>query len=171
MKKQSVNYYYTGGEWVISDGTYSQANTIVELTDEVIAQFTTLNIKLSWIIIMNADGNSQDAIDYFSIEYDFAGENPSYSSLTVWCNERTLVGEPNSGAPVSVRPIRYLGELANMATDYMSAEIDADGYWEMDFVYETTKPPISVLWSRNGQNFVTEFPTADSNINELTIKG
>ncbi len=71
LLKDGTKYYYNVG-WVLSDGTYAQANTAAEI-DTNKATFTAVSIDLTIDILLHSDdGATTPSIDNLDIEYSFA---------------------------------------------------------------------------------------------------
>lgn len=69
--KDGQDYYYSSG-WVVSDGTYSQSNTLAEIQANL-ATFTTTRVRVKVRIFLHSDGVVVPTISTLDIGFDYEG--------------------------------------------------------------------------------------------------
>jgi hypothetical protein len=103
LSKGGTFYYYSGGAWSVSNGTYAQSNTAAEVLANL-ATFTDEAVEtLVKIFLHSDDGLTTPDIDNLEVLYNFAGETPSPITLiTVWGYTADFLGENVENAKIKV---------------------------------------------------------------------
>ena len=135
LEKDNIKYYHNGASWVVSDGTYTQSNTITEIETNK-ATFTTSSIKIMFYIFLNSDGNQETYIDNLIIQYDFAApiENVIEKCI-VYGYTNDILGNDYDGT-FKVRLNQNLTKYKSNITiirDKKTIDV-VDGYWEIELV-------------------------------------
>lgn len=130
----TTEYYFDGSSWVISNGTYLQANTADEINTNA-ATFASIlgngaEIKIN-SFLYSADGKSTPSLDQVSIAYSFYAGREETSMATVYgyvLNNKT----PVSGAIVSAKTSAAFIDSNNTIDVNTSTTSRSNGYFEMD---------------------------------------
>ena len=139
--KDSIKYYYTGGAWVVSDGTYAQANTWAELTPAVMVAFTSIGSDFYTIILFGGDGTTQEYISNLLTDFSFAGDDPTIVKATIYGTYRNLCGEPQEGIQIKARVYKKQAEFSDgviLGLEYEETATNVKGDWEICVAYSIT---------------------------------
>lgn len=141
FKKSSINYYWTGAAWAVSDGTWAQSNTAAQLVTVVLNAFPggTADVKPVWLL--KSDGTIQEYITDVIISYSFAGPVPTLETCTIWDYHYNLDGTPKEGILISAN-LLDTAELptqgATLGVLKQEVYTGSDGYWEIAVAYDPT---------------------------------
>ncbi len=167
--KDSVKYYYdtVNSTWKTSDGSYSQANDISELTnDDVLNQLIEKNTEFKWELVLNSDGNTLVGVDNFKIDYSFAGDLPTINKTVIY-GFYYEKGQPVENATIKVHSYFLIGNLQEHGIADYETTTDVTGYWEIKFRYGSVSPT-KLYWNFNNNIVVTNFLSGYHSFGELT---
>ena len=166
LKKGSDWYYFNGSIWTISDETYAQANTAVEIQTNK-SSFLTEGFGFDILLrsfLHSEDGSTKPDLDEIRITYDFSGIDPTLTIIKVYSYLRDLKG-PLAGETIEVRPVWVIGNLTIITGDFVesNAVTNSLGYWELDMVVEDVDPDY-LEWRIKDKIYKTDF------VNQPTVK-
>ena len=167
--KDSVKYYYdtVNSTWKTSDGSYSQANDISELTnDDVLNQLIEKNTEFKWELVLNSDGNTLVGVDNFKIDYSFAGDLPTINKTVIY-GFYYEKGQPVENVTIKVHSYFLIGNLQEHGIVDYETTTDVTGYWEIKFRYGSVSPT-KLYWNFNNNIVVTNFLSGYHSFGELT---
>jgi len=158
FSKDGAKFWYTGGAWTASDGSYAQANTAAELTPSVLLQLTSIGADFLIYTVFGGTGSTQEYIDDITIGYDFAGDQPTIVQSTIWGYLYDLAGNPLA----SKRITGELLDISEFASDGAVLDVskqetltDVNGYWEIKVAYSSTdSEPPRVKFFINGEQSI-----------------
>lgn len=166
LKKDDTWYYWSGAAWVESDGTYSQANTAVEIETNkasFVSQSTLAQIKM---FLHSDDGASTPEVDNVQVLYCYAGETPdTVSTCLVWGYQKDNQGTVDT-TTFTVKPSADIIQYKNYTTirlNEITVTPAAAGYWEVSLV-ETVN-----MESRDGAAIKYLFDFGDGLIFEKAV--
>jgi hypothetical protein len=143
LKKGSTNYYYdtVNEEWAESDGTYSQANTAVEIETNK-ATFTTIGVIMTIIAFLHSDdGTTTPLLTQVDVNYDFYSFDDTDTTKCLvygWVkdeNENPVENATVTAVPSVLKAI--YGNNVN-AQEQKSDTTDSNGYWEIELLESVT---------------------------------
>jgi hypothetical protein len=143
LKKGSTNYYYNtvNEEWTESDGTYSQANTAVEIETNK-ATFTTIGVIMTMIAFLHSDdGTTTPLLTQVDVNYDFYSFDDTDTTKCLvygWVkdeNENPVENATVTAVPSVLKAI--YGNNVN-AQEQKSDTTDSNGYWEIELLESVT---------------------------------
>lgn len=131
------DYYWDGADWVVSDGSYAQANEL----SEVAANADALDLSGGETVKVRAllhsdDGSTTPDLTSVSVNYNFFAVTPIPRKVILYGWLRESNDDPLVGT-VSIQtlaPFEHTGVL--IPRSEVTVATDADGYWEVE-VYET----------------------------------
>lgn len=143
LRYNNIDYYWNGSTWVISDGTYSQSNTIIEINTNISSlTFPTIGatVYLKSFIHSN-DGLTTPELDNEEFIYDYRGPTPDNPLL---CNVSGFLRDVNN-QPIANNTIKItLNDFDTIDSKniLISREIievvtDSLGHWAIDLIYST----------------------------------
>lgn len=137
LKKGTVKYYWSGAAWVVSDGTYAQANTAAEIETNK-ATFTTVGVTVEITVLFHSDdGSTTPEIDTLQVDYDFSGSAPdTIDTCIVWgYTIQTDTGPDVETVKVFLvnDAVQYKTNITIMRETYTLTP-DSNGYWEVELV-------------------------------------
>ena len=168
-------YYHDGTDWVVSNRTAIQSNTITELNDELdpednidLPEFTALQVG----IILSSDGAAEASISSFDYNYypvptdidvDTAKVFFSVRDFTDQVQDTTITIQPNRRGMVPYK------SSVIVLTDKKTVETQ-DGYTEVDLI-ETTNMGVSnyYLIQIAGHRLKKTVPELSGKINVLDL--
>ncbi len=137
LKKGTVKYYWSGAAWIVSDGTYAQANTAAEIETNK-ATFTIIGVTTEITVLFHSDdGSTTPELDILQIDYDFSGSNPdTIDTCIVWGYQIQSDTDPDVET-VTVflvnDAVKYKTNITIMR-EFYTVTPDANGYWEIELV-------------------------------------
>ncbi len=155
LRKDSIDYYHNGSAWVISDGTYSQSNTVTEVNTNA-ATFTTTPVNLQIVDFKHSDdGSTTPTLSNVEVTFDFAGESPVLTEVTIWSYLRNL-DSPINGEVIKVRPVWIIGDSTIITGDFISQITNPEGYFEFVMSIEDVEPTF-LEWNIKDKIYKTTF--------------
>lgn len=136
LYKGSTAYYHNGADWVVSDETYSQSNTLTEVQTNK-AAFTTTQINMYVRLFLHSEtGLTSPEVDSLEIIYDFAGVIDTIHKTIVYGYQLDADGNADITdivAYLNLDLVEYKN-VTQITGDNISATPRSDGYWEMELV-------------------------------------
>lgn len=162
LRKDGVYYYHDGNSWVISDGTYAQANTAAEINTNA-STYTTIPVDIQITDFKHSDdGSTTPILSNVEVTYDFAGQIPTLTEVTIWSFLRSL-DSPLEGIEVKVRPVWVIGDTTIITGDFITQTTNGNGYFEFDMLIEDVDPTY-LEWNIKDKIYKTNF------INQSIVK-
>ena len=166
LLKDSVKYYYdiVNSIWKISNGSYIQANNILDLDSSVLLNFISNNRDFKWLLIFNSNGKILININNFKINYNFAGDLPIINKTTIY-GFYYEKGQPVEGVRIKTHFVSFNaggGGGSKIQQNKLNYETitDITGYWEIEFRYGLILPK-ALYWDFNGYKIFTNFIDCD----------
>ncbi len=173
LKKGTVKYYWSGAAWVVSDGTYAQANTAAEVEANK-ATFTTVGITVEITVLFHSDdGSTTPELDVLQVDYDFSGSNPDpIETCIVWgyqVQTDTEADPENITVYLVNDAVQYKTNIT-IRREVYTITPDSNGYWEIELVEsENMDGTQNYAFEIGGERFEREVPNEISaNFYELT---
>lgn len=137
LKKNGDYYYHDGADWVVSDGTYAQTNSITEILTNK-STFTTTQISFKWKAFLHSgDGSETPDLTSISVTYDFFGVVDDLEKCIVWGYNINSDCSPNSNK-IEIKPSRNVVKYKNtvVVLDEIITVIPNSntGYWEVELL-------------------------------------
>jgi len=76
LSKNGTDYYWSGLDWVESDGTYAQANTAAEIETNKATFVTSSTLVGIKALLHSNDGSTMPSLDELDVTYSYGGETP-----------------------------------------------------------------------------------------------
>jgi len=170
--KDGVQYWHNGVDWVVSNSTYAESNTLTEVQNNIPAFLDSAdggkNIKVE-VFFHSDDGSTTPSLESLTIDYSFAGEPPSTTLVTIWGYLRDLFSYAEDET-IQVRPAWTIGDKIVLKGDYKSIVSLTSGYFEINCYIEENHPPEFLFWKIGTKTYKTNFLNQSSvKIGELTI--
>lgn len=151
MNVNSQLYYYDGADWVKSDGTNNEANTIAEINANLSSfDFGLGKVFKLKVLLISTDGIGTPLLETIDMTYDFAA-NPAYPTV---CKMYGFIID-NSGNPIEGANIEFdsadFYSGANLVTRSIKSVSDVNGYYEADLIRGVTISQ-TVVYTQNGIN-------------------
>jgi hypothetical protein len=126
--------YHDGANWVASDKSIVQSNTLAELSAEIDSLLEENKRIKFYIILDSEDGTETPLIDYLTITYVFGGLEPAEGNMAlVYGYVKDLEENPINAATVTIEVNIGANEYCEAANKMMSKKIikttNDDGYW------------------------------------------
>lgn len=137
LSKNGVDYYWNGSAWSVSDGTYSQANTMSDLNTNI-SSFTSSGIRtgIKWFLHSDTGGTTPE-ITSITITHSFFAPSPDTISMcTVWGYQYDLEGNASQETftiILSDDEVQYKTQTM-IRRETITITPDSNGYWEIDLV-------------------------------------
>lgn len=136
LYKGNIAYYHNGADWVVSDETYSQSNTLTEIQTNK-ATFTTIQINMYVRIFLHSEtGLTSPEAGPLQIVYDFAGVIDTIHKTIVYGYQLDADGNVDTTdivAYLNLDLVEYKN-VTQITGDNISATPRSDEYWEMELV-------------------------------------
>lgn len=164
LLKDSVDYYWNGTAWTVSNGTYSQANTATQINtnkSSFLTEGSGKNVKIR-PFLHSETGITTPSITSFTVEYDFSGELPTLITVTIWGYLRDLLTYVE-GQTIQVKPAWTIGDKTIIEGVYKDIVSSTEGYFEIDTVIEDVVPTY-LIWKIGTKIYKTNF------VNQSTVK-
>jgi hypothetical protein len=102
LSKEGVEYYYSGS-WVVSNGTYTEANLASEIETNK-ASFTSLGTITSIKMFLHSDdGTTTPSVDLISVDYNFVPvEETIPTTLLYWYAKHTNAADDTAIATIEL---------------------------------------------------------------------
>jgi len=157
-----VNFYWTGAAWAVSDGTYAQANTIIEIN----ANAATLDLSAGGTLqgkalLHSNNGYSTPTLLSNTYTYSFYISSTDPNECIVYGWVKDSKGEGVLGATVSAAVTAPFFHGENLIKKASEATTNAAGYWEMSLV-ETASVTQTFLITVDGTTYQVIVPDAAS---------
>lgn len=169
LSKDSQNYYWNGSSWVVSNGTYSQANTAIEINTNKASLFTDgigAVVGVSYLLHSD-DGSTTPQLKGITIQYNFSGVDPTLIEATIWGWYYDIAGTPLNTKTIKVQVTRWLyGTRTVIDDDFIEATINSEGYFEVVLKYEDDIPT-ELKWVFGDNTIITNFKAGISRFKEL----
>lgn len=149
LTKNGVLYYWDTSNWVVSDGTYAQANTAAEIEANK-GSFTLIAVNTQIIMVLHTSDRENTPVGQnVKVLYDFAGNEDDINKCIVWGYNKKINGEVDE-SPFKVQ----LSQNAVKYPDYtiLSQDIitvtpnNITGYWEVELI--ETESMLSSIYYR-----------------------
>jgi hypothetical protein len=167
LKKDNTWYYHNGTSWVVSNQSYSQSNTAVEIQTYK-GSFTSTGISFKWRgFLHSGDGTDTPELDSLTISYDFFSSGESLNKCVVWGYAYDAEGDPSDDniiIKLNAGVVKYKTETTIVNETITITPNSNNGYWEVELV-ENDNMANSVKYIFNfGKNgvFVRTVPNAAS---------
>jgi hypothetical protein len=137
IKKGSTWYYHNGSSWTVSNETYNQSNTAVEIETNktsLLDDSTQCYIKA---FLHSDDGSTSPELDNIKVEYSFGGEIPdTIDTCIVWGYLKDNQGNPDqSTITVFLNKDRVLYKTnTTIVSERITVTPDDVGYWEVELI-------------------------------------
>lgn len=137
IKKGSTWYYHNGSSWTVSNETYNQSNTAVEIETNktsLLDDSTQCYIKA---FLHSDDGTTSPELDNIKVEYSFGGEIPdTIDTCIVWGYLKDNQGNPDqSTITVFLNKDRVLYKTnTTIVSERITVTPDDVGYWEVELI-------------------------------------
>jgi len=133
-----IEYYHNGTDWVISDGSATQANTLAEVQANV-ATLLSLNSNCKIKVVMTGDQTETPEIDSVTVTYDFGAIEPAApTQCQVYGFLKDSENNPIANAVVTAQPNREIDEYVEAAdrviTKIISKTTDANGFFSFNLI-------------------------------------
>lgn len=170
LKKNGNYYYWNGIAWVISNETYTQSNTAIEIETNktnFLTEGVGKYIKIK-SFLHSDDGSTTPLLDNLIINYNFSGETLVLTEVVIYGYLRDIV-DALENETIKVRSHWILGDKSIITGSIYSYTTYADGYFEITFNYEDV-PPDYLEWRIKNKIYKTNFLEQDYvKFGELTI--
>lgn len=137
LKKGSLWYYWDGSDWVVSDGTYSQANTAAQI-ELYKALFTSIKVYFGIKAFLHSEnGQTTPELDTLTIQYSFAGDAPdTIDKCIVWGTQVDAQGIASTSDILIELIDRAVKYKTNTMIDREIITItpDSTGFWEVELI-------------------------------------
>lgn len=139
LYKNEVPYFFkpTFG-WILSDGSYAQSNTALEINTNISSFNLGDKIELKIDIFLFTESSLFTPIlSNIAITYDYEGEEPeTIKTCLVWGYLKDSKNQPLSGKTVSIKLSKTFYQLYDsfISTPKIDLITDAEGYWEADLI-------------------------------------
>ena len=134
LYKDGTLYYHNGSDWVTSDGSYNQSNSLAEIVANKLT-FTSVSIEFKWRAFLHSeDGSDYPEIDAITVTYDFSQSSVPLEMCLVYGyslnpdnspNTDTILARLNAGSNETLGNNQLSGK-----TIYIVPDIN--GYWEKE---------------------------------------
>lgn len=155
LYKNSQLYYHDGLDWVVSDGTYAQSNTVAEITTNQ-TSFTTTKIDFNFRAFLHSDdGSTYPQLDSIDVTYDFAQIVTPLVMCLIYGYSLNPDNTPNTDAIVVQLNIGANETLGNNQLSTKSIYITprSDGYFEKELANNTDMETGSYYkWTYQGRS-------------------
>jgi hypothetical protein len=119
LTRNSVEYYYNSG-WIVSDGTYAQSNTAVEIETNK-ATFTATGIEtIVKMFLHSEDGTSTPIVSNVAVAYNFVPvEETVRQTILWWYSKQTDASDTITSATIALtnEVVKYGDETTIIKTD------------------------------------------------------
>jgi len=170
LGRDSSPVYWDGLNWVASDYTLSQSNTIAEIIDgknDFLQQGAGAVIGVNWLL-KSDDGSTTPEVINLNIGFDPFGEQPVFIESTYYSTLVDLSGTPIEGAIIKVRPNWIIANASITDNQYISTTTNVNGYWELKINIEDVEPDY-LVWDVNGKIFQTNYVQGTIKFSELPL--
>jgi len=162
LKKMDLEYWWDGAGWVVSDGTYAQANSANVILDNI-SSFTDSIVDTQIKMFLHSeDGSSTPKITNLKINYDFAGSTPDEIELCiVWWYMFNSNGNPVQDVvfiSLNKDSVRYKDGIA-IQSSKIEVTPDEQGYCEIELVEtENMEDGARYIFSFGKEKFERQIP-------------
>jgi hypothetical protein len=135
LSVDTVEYWYDGATWSVSNGTYAQSNDIATVQANI-ATFTVKGVLVPVVYLHADSGLTTPSIDLLTIDFDFfAGASTPENVCAVWGYLYDELDQPVSGVIVTVTPTSF-GVITDKLISRTPKQITTDttGYWEIKLI-------------------------------------
>lgn len=139
LSKDSVQYYWDGAAWSISDGTYAQSNTAAEIETNK-AVFTSAGVYFEIEMFLHSDtGVTTPEVTLVSVSYDFWGGNIDAPHKTIvfgvcYGEDGNVLPDAEISIDLSKKEVLYNTELILFDIPTIDVVSDSNGYWEAELI-------------------------------------
>ena len=151
--------YYNGNNWVNSDGTFSQSNTVTEL----IAGLSSFPLENLTVELLTENGDTQTEISNFDLEYQVL-EFPTLNTTILYGFLFDLANAVPA-KKLKVKSENYLfpgsSDAVIITDDNISINLESSGYFEIIIKVENVNPT-ALIWSfqdEDNVNLIEEIKT------------
>jgi len=136
VKFEGQWYYHDGANWVVGDGTYSNANTETEFNANI-SDFSSNEGKLYGRIFLHSDGDDTPELDTVTVDFDFFSEPPGEEET---CVVYGYLKDEAGNVLTSSITVTLSDEMRNYKTETqikktgVTVTPDASGYWEVELL-------------------------------------
>lgn len=138
------DYYWNGSAWVVSDGTYTQSNTLAQINTNIATLNSTVLVTGKRVLIKaflhSADGSTTPTLTSITLVYDFFTElDPDPDTTIVFGYLYDSLNQPIVGAIVTLdnRTAFEYGSRV-ISRGKVTTTTDSRGYWEFECVENTS---------------------------------
>lgn len=143
LQKSGVNYWHNGTAWVVSDGSFAQANTAADVNANAAAFLDAID-TIRWTALLGSTtGLATPTVDEITLSYDFGAAPPSDTpACELYGFVRDVGGQPVAGAVVTARVVPE-GDYREGAAGVhvlgtVTATTDAQGRFDLKVVQGLT---------------------------------
>ena len=157
-------YYWSGSAWIVSNGTYAQANTIADATANI-ASLMQVGALTPVFFLHSDNGSTTPDIDSAEVIYSVFGGNATPENInTVFGYIYDANNNPLSDQIVTVTP-QILGLTNNkqVKTNVLTATTNAAGYWSIELIETaSSSEQFAYVFVIDSQTFLKQVPNAAS---------
>jgi hypothetical protein len=155
LQKDNVDYYFDGANWVISNGTFTESNTELEVSTNI-ASFTITALDFKLKVFLHSDnGTTTPTWTSTTITYNFVPTPPDLNEVIIWGWLRDILDEKVE--TVTVQPRNDLfGTLTYIQNDIVNVTVNTNGSFEVALKYEDVVPT-ELIWTFGTKTIVTSF--------------
>lgn len=145
LRLSGILYYWSGSAWVVSDGTFAQANTAPDIhanrAHATLVAILSVGKEFRPRALLNSNGQQTAELTSVSVEYNFFAPSPDpLSECIVYGFAENLLGEPYAAPPellITLEAKLFHGDFV-ILPGTQSVAADADGRWEIPVIQTET---------------------------------
>ena len=141
IRKGTINYWFDGSEWSVSDGTVAESNTAAEIEANKASLDLSGGFNIYIVALLHSDdGTTTPSISQVVFSYGFQGSIPTTpSKCYVYAYLKDIVGDGKTGTLIitNTKSWKYDDSII-MTPDRQSIAFDTDGYCELQVIETAT---------------------------------
>lgn len=146
LRVNSALYYHDGSNWVVSDGSFNQANSASEVKASI-SDFDLgphSEILFRWKLKTD-DQQVTPLLDSATVDYNFGGISEVGDKCNVWGYVKDMIGTPLKNAHVTITPYKPSKENLQAASNIIwnkpiKVKTDSFGYFEAELLRSSAFP-------------------------------
>lgn len=166
LKKGTSWYYWNTTAWVVSNGTYAQANTAADIETNK-ASFTLVDATCKFKAFLHSeDGLTTPQLSELEVDYNFSGETQdTVNKCIVWGYNKDSEGNALTDAvkiELNVPVAQYKTNVV-IEREEVSVTPDSNGYWEIELVEnENMQASARYIFEINGRKYTRAVPDEET---------